>query len=331
MSSQAVVPAKPVLVAMQIVCQQLVGRLSAFFYLEPSYIMSWIQLRFTTERAVQQQLEDALLACGALSLTYQDAANQPILEPALNETPLWDELVMVALFEADISVPDMLQQCTGYYGGELPLCKIEILEDKDWVREWMDSYQPIQFGRRIWVCPSWLQPPEPAAVNIMLDPGLAFGAGTHPTTALCLEQLDGMDLSGSTVIDYGCGSGILAIAALLLGAEYVVAIDIDPQALQASRENARRNGIDDARLQLYLPHEKPAQPVDLVMANILAGPLVELAPEIMARLKPQGTLLLSGLLLDQKDALQAAYSGIDFESQTVREQWLCLQGTRRQA
>lgn len=292
--------------------------------------MSWIQIRFTTTLDKQAALEDALMESGALSLTYQDAADQPILEPGLYQTPMWDQLVLTALFEASIEVQPTLALVQQLFGEALPDHKVEILEDKDWVREWMDSYQPIAFGNRLWVCPSWLTPPQADAVNILLDPGLAFGTGTHPTTAMCLQQLDGIDCSAKTIIDYGCGSGILAIAALLLGAQSAIGVDLDPQALDASRDNAQRNGIDDARFALYLPQQQPAaMQADIVLANILAGPLVELSAQISAMVKPGGTLILSGLLAEQKAALLAAYTGVDFHTAVQQEQWLCLHGTKK--
>ena len=291
--------------------------------------MNWIQIRFTADKASQPLLEEALWSAGAASLTYQDGADQPILEPGLHETPLWDSLVVTALFEAGIVVDDVLRQLSQVLDGPLPPHRVELLEDKDWLREWMKDYQPMQFGERIWVCPSWLEAPDPGAINLMLDPGLAFGTGTHPTTAMCLTQLDALPLAGKTVIDYGCGSGILAIAALLLGADKVIATDIDPQALAASRDNAERNGVA-AQLQLYLPQDMPQQPVDVVLANILAGPLVALADQLSGLLKPGGTLLLSGLLAEQQPALVKAYDTIRFAPAMQQGDWVCLRGDKCQ-
>ncbi len=197
----------------------------------------------------------------------------------------------MALFDAETDMQEIvaalreqgqIQQQTAY--------KVEQIEDKDWEREWMDNFHPLKFGKRLWICPSWREIPDPTAVNVMLDPGLAFGTGTHPTTALCLEWLDSLDLQDKTVIDFGCGSGILAIAALKLGAKNAIGIDIDPQAIQASRENAKRNGVED-RLQLYLSADTPNDlKADVVVANILAGPLKELAPIISSLVIPQGNL-----------------------------------------
>lgn len=292
--------------------------------------MSWIQIQFAISKNKQEVLESALMACGALSLTYQDAADQPILEPELYQTPLWDELLLTALFDASIEVKQTLAQCQRLFGAELPQHKVEILEDKDWVREWMDSYKPLQMGERLWICPSWHEPIAGDAVNIMLDPGLAFGTGTHPTTAMCLRRLDALNCQGKTVVDYGCGSGILAIAALLLGASSAVGIDIDPQAISASRENAKRNAIGEQQLALYLPSQLPKlEQADIVLANILAGPLIELSQAIMAMLKPGGTLILSGLLSEQEASLLAAFDEIEFQAPMHDEQWLCMQGVKR--
>ena len=290
--------------------------------------MSWLQIRLYTTPSEQEALEDALLHSGAVSVTYEDGADQPILEPGLNETPLWDQLVLTALFNADIDTGATLAEIARHYGRPLPKHKVEILEDKDWIREWMDSYQPIQFGERLWICPSWCEAPDPDATNILLDPGLAFGTGTHPTTAMCLRLLDGMDVSGKTVIDYGCGSGILAIAALLLGAESAICVDIDPQALIATRENATRNGIGEERLQVYLPGKAPQQAADLVLANILAGPLAELAPTLMARTQSGGSIVLSGLLNEQRQPIVDTYDEIAFNHFATEQEWLCLAGIK---
>jgi ribosomal protein L11 methyltransferase len=291
--------------------------------------MSWLQISFTTTPEAQEALEDALLAAGALSITYQDAADQPILEPGLHETPLWDELTLMALFTADADVKACLQETAAILGTALPPHRYEILEDKDWIREWMDSYKPIRFADNLWICPSWCEPVDSTAVNILLDPGLAFGTGTHPTTALCLSEIAAMDLQGKTVIDYGCGSGILAIAALLLGAKSAIAIDIDPQAISATRDNAERNGIAPERLQLFIAGEEPNEPCDIMLANILAGPLAELAPQLEALCKPRAMIVLSGLLAEQQGLLSDAYSNFNIEKAPTQEQWLCLVGRKK--
>lgn len=194
----------------------------------------------------------------------------------------------------------------------------------------MDNFQPMRFGRRLWIVPSWHAAPEPQAVNLLLDPGLAFGTGTHPTTALCLEWLDGQQLEGCSVIDFGCGSGILAIAALLLGAPQAVGTDIDPQALEASRDNASRNGIDPARFPVYLPADMPQQQADVVVANILAGPLVALAAQITTLVRGGGRLALSGILAEQAEEVRAAYAeAFDLDPTAVKDGWVRISGVKR--
>lgn len=241
--------------------------------------MPWIQLRIHSSSEHAETLSDLLLEEGSVSITFEDGKDTPIFEPKLGETPLWADTVVVALFDAGTDLTptvEMLKQLP-FLEGKLNY-KIEQIEDKDWVREWMDSFHPIQFGKRLWICPSWREIPDPEAVNVILDPGLAFGTGTHPTTALCLEWLDGLDLQGKQLVDFGCGSGILAVAGLKLGATNAIGIDIDYQAINASRDNAKRNGVDD-RLSLYLPEDQPKDiQADVLVANILAGPLRELAP-----------------------------------------------------
>ena len=297
--------------------------------------MSWLQMRLQTHRELVEVLEDLLLATGAVAVTLEDNADQPVLEPAPGETPLWNSIRLTGLYRADADVdailaafpPDLLAKCVP---------KAEILEDKDWEREWIQHYQPMRFGERLWICPSWLAPPDPEAINLLLDPGLAFGTGTHPTTALCLTELDGMSLQGAELVDYGCGSGILALAALKLGAASVLGVDNDPQALTASAENAQRNAIVPERLPVALPND--AQVVqwqgraDIVIANILAGPLLELSGTLLGLLKPQGTLLISGLLDTQADALIAHYKRhIRLHISGEKDGWVCLRGERATA
>jgi len=292
--------------------------------------MPWLQVRLAITPDQAGALEDQLLELGAVSVTFMDAEDQPIFEPDLGTTPLWTHTHLLALFEDDTDEDALFAHLRLLRGGELPEHQIERIEDQDWERSWMDNFQPMRFGRRLWIVPSWHQAPEPGAVNLLLDPGLAFGTGTHPTTALCLEWLDGQPLGGCTVLDFGCGSGILAIAALLLGAETAVGTDIDPQALEASRDNASRNGVDPARFPLYLPADLPAQPADVVVANILAGPLVQLAATITSRVKPGGRLALSGILAEQAGEVRAAYEeAFDLSPTTEKEGWVRLDGVRR--
>ncbi|WP_027589916.1 50S ribosomal protein L11 methyltransferase [Pseudomonas sp. RL] len=292
--------------------------------------MPWLQVRLAITPDQASFYEDALLDVGAVSVTFMDAEDQPIFEPDLGTTPLWSHTHLLALFEGDADGEQVLAHLRLLTGDPLPEHQVERIEDQDWERSWMDNFQPMRFGRRLWIVPSWHAAPEPDAVNLLLDPGLAFGTGTHPTTALCLQWLDGQVLEGCSVLDFGCGSGILAIAALLLGAERAVGTDIDPQALEASRDNASRNGIDPARFPLYLPQDLPDEQADVVVANILAGPLVQLAPQITARVKHGGRLALSGILAEQADEVRAAYAEA-FELDPTAEQdgWVRISGVRR--
>ena len=292
--------------------------------------MTWLQLRLDTRPGEIESLEERMLATGAVAVTMEDNADQPVLEPGVGETPLWGQVRLTGLYPADA---DMDRVLAGFPPQLLRHAnqRVEILEDKDWEREWMQHYRPMPFGKRLWVCPSWLQPPDPGAINLLLDPGLAFGTGTHPTTALCLAQLDSMDLDGCDIVDYGCGSGILAVAALRLGAAFALAVDNDPQALMATRDNAGRNGIAAASMEVVLPdavdHHAWSGRASLVIANILAGPLMELADTLSAFLQPGGTLLLSGLLDTQAAALCEHYAGrINLQVAGEKDGWVCLRG-----
>jgi len=290
--------------------------------------MPWHQLTLTIPRDQAESLEDTLLELGAISVTLQDAADVPVLEPLPGETPLWPQVDVVGLFEeqTDTIQVDQALAARGIRGGTW-----SHVEDQDWERAWMDQFQPLCFGKRLWIVPSWIEAPDAQAVNILLDPGLAFGTGTHPTTALCLEWLDGADMAGKTVLDYGCGSGILAIAALKLGALEAWGIDIDPQALTATRDNAARNGIEAGRLHAGPPATLPGEAqFDVLLANILMGPLIELAPTLTAHVKPGGALVLSGLLAEQAEGVMAAYAeAFDFEPPTLKEGWARLSAVRR--
>ena len=292
--------------------------------------MPWLQVRLAITPEQAATYEEALLDVGAVSVTFMDAEDQPIFEPDLGTTPLWSHTHLLALFEADTDPAALLAHRALLTGGPLPAHQVEQIADQDWERSWMDNFQPLRFGQRLWIVPSWHQPPEPQAVNLHLDPGLAFGTGTHPTTALCLEWLDGQSLHDCNVLDFGCGSGILAIAALLLGAKQACGTDIDPQALEASRDNATRNGIDAARFPLYLPSEMPADTFDLVLANILAGPLVQLAPTISQHVRQGGHLVLSGILAEQAEEVRAAYQA-DFilDPTAEKDGWVRISGVRR--
>lgn len=292
--------------------------------------MPWLQVRLAITPEQAETYEDALLEVGAVSVTFMDAEDQPIFEPDLGTTPLWSHTHLLALFEADTDADAVFAHLQLLTGADLPEHQAEVIADQDWERSWMDGFQPMRFGQRLWIVPSWHAAPEPDAVNLLLDPGLAFGTGTHPTTALCLEWLDGQNLQDCSVIDFGCGSGILAIAALLLGAPQAVGTDIDIQAIEASRDNAGRNNIDPARFPLYLPDDMPQQPADVVVANILAGPLVALAPQITSLVKPGGRLALSGILAEQAEEVRAAYNDAFILDPTAdKDGWVRISGVRR--
>ena len=292
--------------------------------------MPWLQVRLAITPEQAETYEDALLGVGAVSVTFMDAEDQPIFEPDLGTTPLWSNTHLLALFEADTDTSNLVAHLELLTGAPLPEHQIEHIADQDWERSWMDNFQPMRFGQRLWIVPSWHAAPEPDAVNLLLDPGLAFGTGTHPTTALCLEWLDGQELTGCTVLDFGCGSGILAIAALLLGAPHAVGTDIDPQALEASRDNASRNGIDPVRFPVHLPADLPQQAADVVVANILAGPLVALAPQIISLVKPGGRLALSGILAEQAEEVRSAYqSAFTLDPTAEKDGWVRISGIKR--
>jgi ribosomal protein L11 methyltransferase len=287
------------------------------------------KLKLTVAGDQVASVEDLFLELGALSTSLQDAGDHALLEPLPGETPVWPEAVVGALFEDKVEAACvMLSLCTRLAVSPEAITR-EDVEDRDWVRAWMDDFRPMRFGERLWICPTGFEPPDPDAVNLLLDPGLAFGTGTHPTTALCLEWLDAHPAVDATVIDYGCGSGVLAIAALKLGARHAVGVDLDPQALVATRDNARRNRIPDAQLPVYLPENLDAAPADLVMANILSGPLVDLAPTLTGLVRPGGRLVLSGLLAQQAGDVAASYArGFTMKEPLFREEWVLLEGER---
>ncbi|MCA2016993.1 50S ribosomal protein L11 methyltransferase [Vibrio tritonius] len=293
--------------------------------------MPWIQIKLNATNENAEAIGDMLMEeTGALSVTFLDAKDTPVFEPLPGETRLWGDTDVLALYDAEIDTAQVLAQIEAS-----PLLaddfahKVEQIEDKDWEREWMDNFHPMKFGERLWICPSWRDIPEPDAVNVMLDPGLAFGTGTHPTTALCLQWLDSLDLSGKTVIDFGCGSGILAIAAIKLGAAKVIGIDIDPQALQASKDNAARNGVED-QIEVYLPQNQPEGLVaDVVVANILAGPLRELSPVIKSLIKPNGQLAMSGVLDTQAEDVANYYRDeLNIDPIVEMQEWCRITGRK---
>ncbi len=308
------------------------GKIRRYFQLNKVIPMPWIQVKLNAISENAEQISDMLMEeTGALSVTFLDAKDVPIFEPLPGETRLWGETDIVALYDAETDMDLVVTQLKASNVLDDNFAyKVEQLEDKDWEREWMDNFHPMKFGERLWICPSWLEIPEPDAVNVMLDPGLAFGTGTHATTALCLEWLESIDLEGKTVIDFGCGSGILAIAAIKLGAAKVVGIDIDPQAITASKDNAARNGVAD-QLELFLPQDQPENLVaDVVVANILAAPLRELSSIITAHVKPEGVLAMSGVL-DTQALDVASYYSENFTLDAIAEQqeWCRISGIKK--
>jgi ribosomal protein L11 methyltransferase len=290
--------------------------------------MPFLQLTIELGGADPEPVEDALFFIGALSVTLEDAADDPILEPAPGALPLWPTVNLKALFDADTAPQAVVEALQRVLLIELPTHRFERLEDRLWEREWLKDFHAMRFGQRLWICPDGQRPDDPNAVIVDLDPGLAFGTGTHPTTALCLQWLDEHAPPPATVIDYGCGSGILAIAALKLGATHVFGVDIDPQALLASRDNARRNHVG-AALTLSLC-DSELQPAELLMANILAGPLESLAPRLAALTQPGGHIVLSGVLTGQAASVQNCY-GVWFDMDPIRvhSDWARLSGKKR--
>jgi len=292
--------------------------------------MGWQQLLIDLDDEDADALEVALLEHGAQAVTLQDARDDPILEPPPGAHPIWNRPRLVALFGSDCDVEAAVRETYRALGRPAPPHSIEPLDERDWQRAWLDDFHAMRFGRRLWVCPRDSTPPDPDAVNLMLDPGLAFGTGTHATTALCLEWLDGNGRGvAGEVIDYGCGSGILSIAAARLGARRVWAVDNDPQALLATRENAGHNAVE-ATVRPCLPEELPAVQADLLLANILAAPLIELAERLAAHVRRGGRIVLSGVLLDQAETVAGAYqTAFRMDPPTVREGWVRLSGVRR--
>ena len=283
--------------------------------------MAWLQITFAVENTQAEQFGELLFENGALSVTMLDAADQPIYEPPLNTTPLWKETQLKTLFEIGTNVDELLDELQSKWGKQLPFFDIEELEDEDWIQKGTADFHAMQFGKRLWVCPSWeSEINQQDAVIIQLDPGLAFGTGAHPTTSLCLKWLDDHDLKGKTVLDFGCGTGILAIAALKLGAATAIGTDNDPQALDASKENAQNNQVD---IELYLPEKLPQNQIDIIVANILANPLCELAPTLIGLVKPSGLLVLSGILHDQSAQICEIYQRFaDVLEITQQDDWL---------
>ena len=289
---------------------------------------TWIELAVASH--YPEFAEEVLSACGALSVTMTDAADVPVLEPLPGETPLWPATITKGLFIAgtdlDVVRAALAEQLPD---GETAGTEILKVEDRDWVRAWLDHAEAMQFGERLWICPTGCEVTAPDAVIVHLDPGLAFGTGTHPSTSMCLDWLSLNDIAGKTVLDYGCGSGVLAIAALKLGAASALAIDIDPQAITATLDNAQTNQVADRITCAGIEHAVATQ-FDIVLANILARPLIELAPKLAAATKPGGRIVLAGLLERQAEDVRAAYAPwFDFETDGQRDGWNRISGVKR--
>lgn len=290
--------------------------------------MPWLRITLDSAEHDPERLSELLSAAGAAAVTFEDAADQPVLETLPGETRLWQRTRISGLFEADADGDAIIARLRRDLDDPTLTVTADTLEDQDWERAWMDRFQAMRFGRRLWVCPSWQTPPQPDDINILLDPGLAFGTGTHATTALCLAWLDGHELRDRTVIDYGCGSGILAIAAAKLGARRVWAVDHDPQALSATAANAAANGVAQ-RIAIHSPEDLAQGDCDMLLANILAGPLLELAPHLATRVKPGGWIVLSGILREQAQAVMEKYQAwFTMEPIVTREEWVRLSGRR---
>jgi len=292
----------------------------------------WQEWALETHSPLVESLEEWLFDHGALAVSLEDNANEPLLEPGPGETPLWQNVVLKALFAGDADLSSIKTVLPRTLLAENSKSEVSRLEDREWTRVWMDDFAPIQMGPRLWVCPSWAVPPDEALVNVMLDPGLAFGTGTHATTAMCLGALDAAVSGGESVVDYGCGSGILAIAALKLGASKALGVDNDPQALAASRDNAARNQISTDQFDVVMPEDDMllawSNAASVVVANILAGPLLSLAHDLIELTAPGGRLLLTGVLEEQAAKLIEHYEHVSLDVIDRRDGWVLLSGVK---
>lgn len=288
-----------------------------------------LQVVLTANKGDLEAIEQVLFDCGAVSITLQDAKDCQSLENAPGEIVSWSSIAISSLFAADSNPLQIRSALQAMLGKDFKL-RFESVPDKDWTRTWMADFKPMCFGERLWICPSWQSHAEPGSVVISLDPGLAFGTGTHPTTASCLKWLDANPPTAKTLIDYGCGSGVLAIAALKLGAQHVWSVDIDPLALLATRDNAAKNRIETGDLDIIKPNKLPEVKVDILVANILAGPLIELNQTIAGLVKKRGTIVLSGILIEQAENVARAYANRFIMSPPLtQEGWVLLEGQRK--
>jgi ribosomal protein L11 methyltransferase len=292
--------------------------------------MTWRQLSLSCQASELSQVEDLMLELGALSISLRDAGDEPIYEPLPGDNPVWQDSIVTATFSEDCDHESLAQLLAARLPRHLAnTVTRDSFHDQDWIQAYRQHFQPLQVAPELWIVPSWLEPPDPDATNIRLDPGLAFGTGSHPTTALCLAWLAAQDLENLSVIDFGCGSGILAIAAIKLGARQVLAFDIDEQALSACRSNMKVNTVGAEQIQVSLPASIDTGAVDLLVANILAAPLIDLARKFAGLVKPGGKILLSGILLSQLNDIQSAYSNyFELDPAARRDDWICISGSR---
>lgn len=297
--------------------------------------MNWLQIHITVDQAQVDFTETLLMSLGAVSVTLDDAEDQALLEPLPSETPLWDKVVVTGIFQQTEQEPIDENALVAFIDAQVlhSQIKTETIEEQAWERAWMDYYEPIQVADNLWIVPEWLEAPNPDVTNIKLDPGLAFGTGNHASTFLCLQWLAGIDLKDKIVVDYGCGSGILGVAALLLGAKYVYATDIDPQAVLATKQNAELNGVAD-RLYVGLPEEFEHEykgPADVLVANILAKPLMSLVETFYHLTRAESQIALAGLIEEQIEDVKQAYAPyFEMTGQQMREEnWCRLSGQRK--
>jgi ribosomal protein L11 methyltransferase len=307
--------------------------------------MPCYEIEFPLDHLDTDAVEDALFAGGAVSITYVDRGDEPVLEPRPGEVRLWGDTLVRALYDESVDPAAALSRLAGALGIAITRsARLRRVQSRVWERVWLEDWRPMRFGARLWVCPTGAPDPEAACagpesagagrarppVVVRLDPGLAFGTGTHPTTALCLEALDALQLTGRRFVDYGCGSGILSVAALLLGARPAIAVDLDPQALLASRENAIRNGVSEWLITQGVDAAIP--PADCVVSNILAGTLIELLPVLTGACAPGADLVLSGILSAQCAAVLDAYrASFDILGCERRDDWCCIRARHRTA
>ena len=291
----------------------------------------WRQLKIQLKSEDASELEQTLFKSGALSISYLDAEDQPVFQKEPNSTPLWDNTFLLCLFDGNVELNSLLADLksnTRILNNEN--LAVEVIEDKNWERSWMEDFKPMQFGEKLWILPSWETPPDPTAANLMLDPGLAFGSGTHTTTSLCLRWIEKSAVDTKEVIDYGCGSGVLAIAAALLGAKKVHAVDNDPQAIAATLDNSYRNNIAEGIITAYLPEALPKLSPDILIANILAEPLIDLSIKFADLVKPGGQIVLSGILEEQVTSLLSCYKRcFELDAPIIENEWVLITGTRK--